>query len=284
MNYDYAKIAKEVIQAVGGAENIKSAAHCATRLRLIVADRSLADDEKVGEIDAVKGTFFTAGQYQIIFGTGNGITTIPGMLLYIYSPSQLIMYVVLALSVFITAFCLCWFFAVPPEVMETDAAAKKDVPKPASAPFPDVLGSAAKGTFVPMEQISDPTFSQGVLGICCGIEPETSKVYSPMDGTISQLADTLHAIGIEAGGVELLIHVGIDTVAMKGDGFQSHVKEGQTVKKGDLLLTMDLEKIKAAGHPATIMVIVTNSDDLSSVEAAASGQLMPGDQLMRLKA
>ena len=67
MNYDYAKIAREV----GGAENIRSAAHCATRLRLIVADRSKADDEKVGEIDAVKGTFFTAGQYQIIFGTGH---------------------------------------------------------------------------------------------------------------------------------------------------------------------------------------------------------------------
>ncbi len=71
MTYDYAKIAKEVIAAVGGAENIRSAAHCATRLRLIVADRGKADDEKVGEIDAVKGTFFTAGQYQIIFGTGH---------------------------------------------------------------------------------------------------------------------------------------------------------------------------------------------------------------------
>ena len=217
-------------------------------------------------------------------GTGNGITTIPGMLLYIYSPSQLIMYVILALSVFNTVFCLCWFFAVPPEVMETDTAVKKDVPKPAPAPFPDVLGSAAKGTFVPMEEIPDPTFSQGVLGICCGIEPETGKVYAPMDGTISQLADTLHAIGIEAGGVELLIHVGIDTVAMKGEGFTSHVKEGQAVKKGELLLTMDLEKIKAAGHPATIMVIVTNSDDLTSVEAAASNKLMPGDQLMLLQA
>ena len=219
-------------------------------------------------------------------GTGNGITTIPGMLLYIYSPSQLIMYVVLALAVFITAFCLCWFFAVPPEVMEADNKGKKDAPAPAPAPapFPDVLGSAAKGTFVPMESIPDPTFSEGILGICCGIEPETGKVYSPMDGTISQLADTLHAIGIEAGGVELLIHVGIDTVSMKGDGFKSHVSEGQSVKKGDLLLTMDLEKIKAAGHPATIMVIVTNSDDLASVEAAASGSLMPGDPLMRLKA
>lgn len=219
-------------------------------------------------------------------GTGNGITTIPGMLLYIYSPSQLIMYVLLAIATFITAFALCWFFAVPPEVMEIDQKVKKETetPKPAPAPFPHTLGSAAQGTFVPMEEIPDPTFSQGILGMCCGIEPETGKVYAPMDGTISQLADTLHAIGIEAGGVELLIHVGIDTVEMKGDGFKSHVKEGQAVKKGDLLLTIDLEKIKAAGHPATIMVAVTNSDELASVEASASGKLMPSDPLMSLKA
>ena len=217
-------------------------------------------------------------------GTGNGITTIPGMLLYIYSPSQLIMYVILAIATFITAFALCWFFAVPPEVMVTEQPGKKEAPKPAPAPFPHTLGAAAQGTFVPMEEIPDPTFSQGILGMCCGIEPETGKVYSPMDGTISQLADTLHAIGIEAGGVELLIHVGIDTVEMKGDGFKSHVKEGQAVKKGDLLLTIDLEKIKAAGHPATIMVAVTNSDELASVEASAAGKLMPGDPLMSLKA
>ena len=219
-------------------------------------------------------------------GTGNGITTIPGLLLYIYSPSQLVMYVILAFATFATAFCLCWFFAVPPEVMEADSPKgnKKEVLAPAPISFPDVLGAVAQGTFVPMEEIPDPTFSQGVLGICCGIDPETGKVYSPMDGTISQLADTLHAVGIEAKGVELLIHVGIDTVEMKGDGFKSYVKEGQTVKKGDLLLTMDLKKIKAAGHPATIMIAVTNSDDLASVETVASGQLMPGDQLMCLKA
>ncbi len=211
-------------------------------------------------------------------GTGNGITTIPGLLLYIYSPSQLMMYVLLAVATFAVAFGLCWFFAVPPEVMEADA------PKGSKKKFPDVLGAVAQGSFVPMEEIPDPTFAEGVLGICCGIEPETGKVYAPMDGQISQLADTLHAVGIEAEGVELLIHVGIDTVEMKGDGFRSHIKEGQTVKKGDLLLTMDLNKIKASGHPATIMVAVTNSDDLSLVEATASGQLKPGDQLMRLKA
>lgn len=232
-----------------------------------------------------------AGMIAMLIGmkdTGNGITTIPGLLLYIYSPSQLMMYVLLALSTFAVAFGLCWFFAVPPEAMEADVpkGSKKDTPKPAPAPipFPDVLGAVAQGTFVPMTEIPDPTFSQGVLGTCCGITPEIGKVYSPMDGKIIQLADTLHAVGIEAEGVELLIHVGIDTVEMKGDGFKSHVKEGQTVKKGDLLLSMDLEKIKAAGHPATIMVAVTNSDDLASVEATASGQLKPGDQFMCLKA
>ena len=136
----------------------------------------------------------------------------------------------LALATFATAFCLCWFFAVPPEVMEADAPKKeKKKAPPAPAAFPDVLGAVAQGTFVPMADIPDPTFSQGVLGICCGVEPEIGKVFSPMDGTISQLADTLHAIGIEAEGVELLIHVGIDTVEMKGDGFKSHVKEGPMI-------------------------------------------------------
>lgn len=219
-------------------------------------------------------------------GTGNGITTIPGLLLYIYAPSQLMMYVTLAIATFAVAFGLCWFFAVPPEAMEADVpkGSKKKAPAAAQPAFPDVLGAVAQGVFVPMEEIPDPTFSQGVLGVCCGIDPQTGKVFSPMDGKISQLADTLHAVGIEAEGVELLIHVGIDTVEMKGDGFKSNVKEGQTIKKGDLLLTMDLAKIKAAGHPATIMVAVTNSDDLASVEAVASGQLKPGDNLMRLKA
>lgn len=485
MNYDYAKIAREVIAAVGGQENIRSAAHCATRLRLIVADRAKADDERVGEIDAVKGTFYTAGQYQIIFGTGhvnrvyeqiaqlgiaettaseakeakmegknrvqkairtfgdvfvpvipalvatglfllhalenvllvivesalalplglgglvvgffwsiitltgvhhifnmleisllsstgfnpfnailcmcgfssagvclaislkakkkeiraigpsatasallgigepalfgvilryglkpfllscsingvagmiamllgmkgtgNGITTIPGMLLYIYSPTQILMYIVLAAAVFATAFSLTWMFAVPPEVMEADApkGAKKAEPAPVSAPFPEELGSVAKGVFVPMEELPDQTFAQGVLGTCCGVTPEEGRVYAPMDGTVSQLAETCHAVGIEAEGVELLIHVGVDTVEMKGDGFKSHVREGQAVKKGGLLLTVDLEKVKAAGHPSTIVVVVTNSEDLASVEAAASGAVRPGDPLMKLKA
>ena len=148
--------------------------------------------------------------------------------------------------------------------------------------FPAVLGAAARGAFVPMDKIPDEVFSTGVLGTCCGVDPEVGNVYAPIDGKISQLADTLHAVGIEAGGMELLIHVGVDTVDMNGDGFLAMTKVGQTVKKGDLLLTMDLEKIKNAGHPAVVIMAVTNSDDFASVEGIVSGTVQPGDGVLRV--
>lgn len=149
--------------------------------------------------------------------------------------------------------------------------------------FPVILGAAAKGKVVPMEQIPDPVFAEGVLGTCCGIDPTDGKVYSPVDGKIVSLADTLHAVGIEGvGGVEVLIHVGVDTVDMKGDGFANCVQMGQAVRKGQLLLTMDLEKIAVAGHPATVISVVTNTDSLAGVELVADGTVEPGDAILKV--
>lgn len=148
--------------------------------------------------------------------------------------------------------------------------------------FPAVLGAVSKGTFVDMEQIPDEVFSAGVLGICCGVDPDEGKVYAPISGKISQIADTLHAVGIEAAGIELLIHVGVDTVEMNGEGFRPMVKAGQNVKKGDLLLTMDLDKIHGAGHLATVIMAVTNSGDFSGVESAAAGHVDVGDDVLRV--
>ena len=148
--------------------------------------------------------------------------------------------------------------------------------------FPVILGAPAKGRFVTMSRIPDEVFSTGVLGACCGIEPETGEVHAPIDGKISQLADTLHAVGIEAGGMEILLHVGVDTVDMNGDGFTSMVKVGQTVKKGDLLLKVNLAKIHEAGHPATIIMAVTNSDDFASVEEVGSGVAQCGSDVLRV--
>lgn len=154
---------------------------------------------------------------------------------------------------------------------------------PSAAPSGDILAAYANGTVVPMEQIPDEVFSQGIMGVCCGIEPEDGKVYAPADGTVSQLTDTLHAVGLTVGEMELLVHAGVDTVEMNGDGFTNAVKEGQSVKKGDLLLTMDLGKVRAAGHPATVILAVTNSDDFAAVEAVASGHVQTGDSLLRVR-
>ncbi len=156
-------------------------------------------------------------------------------------------------------------------------------PAPAASPAaPLLLGAPAKGTFVPMSQIPDEVFSTGVLGTCCGVEPEDGNIYAPVDGTVSQVADTRHAVGLESGGLELLLHVGVDTVEMNGDGFTAAVQVGQRVRKGDLLLTVDRKKVYEAGHPATVILAVTNSEDLSSVEEAASGAVEPGDPVLRV--
>ena len=147
----------------------------------------------------------------------------------------------------------------------------------------NMLTAFADGTVVPMEQIPDEVFSQGIMGVCCGIEPDNGKVFAPAEGTVSQLTDTLHAVGLSIGDMEILIHAGVDTVEMNGEGFTNEVREGQTVKKGDLLLTMDLEKVRAAGHPATVILAVTNSDDFATVEAEASGKVRVGDSLLRIR-
>ena len=154
---------------------------------------------------------------------------------------------------------------------------------PAEPTFPMMLAADAKGAFVPMENIPDEVFAQGILGTCCGIDPSEGKVFAPAGGEITQAPDSGHALGIMAdGGVEILIHVGVDTVEMKGDGFSPKVKEGDKVKKGDLLLEMDLDKIAAAGHPAVVITVVTNTDDFKDVEVVASGDVEPGADLIKV--
>ena len=123
------------------------------------------------------------------------------------------------------------------------------------------------GKIIPYTDIPDPTFASGALGQGVGVEPEEGVVYAPMDGEISSVADSKHAIGITGDNdQELLIHVGVDTVEMKGDGFNTLVEEGDNVKKGQKIMEFSLQKIKEAGHPDTVVVLLTNSDDYEDVK------------------
>lgn len=139
------------------------------------------------------------------------------------------------------------------------------------------------GKVIPLKAIADGVFSEGILGMGAGIEPEEGVVYAPFDGKIVQVADTKHALGLESlNGIELLIHVGMDTVEMKGEGFDVLVNEGQSVVRGQKLMTFSMDVIKEAGHPATTAVIVTNSNQFESVLVLEEGNKQKDDVMIRV--
>ena len=113
------------------------------------------------------------------------------------------------------------------------------------------------------------------------MEPCEGRLYSPCDGKIDSVFDTKHAINIVSeDGAEILLHIGIDTVKLEGKYFEAHVSDGQRVKKGDLLITFDMDKIKEAGYKLTTPMIICNADDYSSFEALAEGKTSAGDKLL----
>ena len=148
---------------------------------------------------------------------------------------------------------------------EAPAAAEAEVPAaaPAAAQGPVDVKSPLTGRIIPLEEIPDQVFSQGVLGDGVGIEPTGNVVLAPADAEVSTvMEDSGHACGLVlANGMELLIHVGMDTVAMGGDGFQLHVKAGDRVRLGDKLITFDPEKIRKAGHPTTTAFVIVEPAD-----------------------
>lgn len=145
-----------------------------------------------------------------------------------------------------------------------------------------LIGSPVRGEAVSIREVSDPTFGEEILGKGVAIKPADGRIYAPVDGEITLLFDTLHALSLTSGeGVEILVHVGLDTVALKGQHFTAHVATGEKVKKGTLLLTVDLEQVKAAGYDVITPMIICNTDDYSAVEAVV-GEVEPGDTVLEI--
>ena len=141
-----------------------------------------------------------------------------------------------------------------------------------------------RGKVLAQADIPDETFAQGILGPGCGIEPTGKTVYAPFDGTVNQVASTLHAVGLTSeDGVEILVHVGMDTVEMQGKSFEAQVKVDQKVKAGTPLLKIDLDAIRAAGHPTATALIVTNADDLPEMQIVGGGIVAAGAPLFKFE-
>ena len=220
-------------------------------------------------------------------GTSFGITIIPGTLLYING--QLLQYIFMVLVTTALGFGLTYAFGYKEEtevaeetVSEEATEANEEIPV---TPQNETIQTPIVGNVVALENVDDPVFSSGAMGQGIAVKPSQGVVYAPADAEVSIAFATGHAYGLKtANGAEILIHVGIDTVTMNGEGFEQKVSQGDKVKAGDVLGTFDSNKIAAAGLDDTTMVIVTNTADYASVTPVASGSVVKGDAIIEVKA
>ena len=219
-----------------------------------------------------------------IFGIGATAYGVTGLFGFLTTTGYTVPYLIELVVTFVVAFTVCWVLYREKEE-ETEQEPKEAQPEqPAVTCVPGVVYAPLSGTVIPMEEIPDPTFAAGVLGMGCGIVPDGSEVVAPFDGTISTAAGTGHAIGISSpDGMELLIHVGIDTVSLDGKGFQLLCAEGDTVKAGQTLMRFDPDVITKAGLSTTTAVMVTNAEDYETVQLVKTGAVRPLEQLLEAK-
>ena len=224
-------------------------------------------------------------------GTGSGITIIPGTVLYVNG--QLPQYFLMVAVSFALGFALTYMFGFEdeePETVTESATTDRFVEEAVTGTVPETLQdetiiSPIVGQAVALENVNDPVFSSGAMGQGIAVKPSEGVVYAPADAEVTIAFATGHAFGLKtANGAEVLIHVGIDTVSMNGEGFDQKVAQGDKVKAGDVLGTFDSAKIAAAGLDDTTMVIVTNTADYASVTPVATGAVAKGDAIIEVKA
>ena len=222
-------------------------------------------------------------------GTGNGITIIPGTMLYIGN-GQLPQYLLMVAVSFALGFALTYMFGYEDEKeVATEVATERLVQEETTGNIPatlqnETLVTPIVGDVVALADVNDPVFSSGAMGQGIAVKPSQGVVYAPADAEVSIAFPTGHAFGLKTtDGAEVLIHVGIDTVSMNGEGFEAKVAQGDKVKAGDVLGTFDSNKIAAAGLDDTTMVIVTNTADYASVAPVATGSVAKGDAVIEVK-
>ena len=222
-------------------------------------------------------------------GNGSGITIIPGTMLYVGN-RQLVQYILMVAVSFALGFALTYMFGYEDEKeVATEVATERLVQEETTGNIPatlqnETLVTPIVGDVVALADVNDPVFSSGAMGQGIAVKPSQGVVYAPADAEVSIAFPTGHAFGLKTtDGAEVLIHVGIDTVSMNGEGFEAKVAQGDKVKAGDVLGTFDSNKIAAAGLDDTTMVIVTNTADYASVAPVATGSVAKGDAVIEVK-
>lgn len=200
------------------------------------------------------------------------------------NPMNIVHAVITCVISFAAAFAAAWVMGFDDgEKKETEKEAGKETEKKEKKTGNKRVSAPINGTVLPLEQVNDAVFSQKILGDGIAIIPEEGKVFSPVNGTVSALFETKHAIGITSeDGVELLIHIGIDTVNLQGKYFTAHVQAGAKVKTGDLLISFDQEAIKNEGYDTVTPVLVANIAEFTSLDIQKKEKIKAGEPLFTL--
>ena len=228
--------------------------------------------------------------------TGTGVTGIFGILLCLNNPVSYLLMFVIAFGV---AFVLTWLFGYKNVAADKSTVINKDAKYSESTESVEIIGdklatekdnlddavlySISEGTAILLSQVNDATFASEVLGKGVAVIPSKGEVVAPCDATVETIFDTKHAVGLSTeNGMELLIHIGINTVELEGKYYTAHVKAGDHVNKGQLLISFDMDKIKDAGYDMTTPLIVTNSDDYKDVKILQEGSVTPSDKVLEI--
>ena len=248
-----------ILLGLGGKNNISDVDCCATRLRVTVIDEKKVDDKQL-KASGASGVVHKGNGIQVIYGPQVAVIK-SNLVDFMDSPES--------------------------ERLTSAAAAPAPAAKaeePAKAMTESVLGAHLTGTVVALGDVSDEAFASGALGLGVAVEPTVGELCAPADGTIDMVFDTKHAVGMTtAAGTELLLHIGIDTVKLGGKHFTAHVQPGQTVKKGDLLVSFDMDAIRSEGYALTTPMLVCNSDDYAAVEPLLGGAVRAGEDLLKVR-
>lgn len=199
------------------------------------------------------------------------------------NPMNIVHAIITCIISFAAAFAAAWVLGFD-EAADPDQAKKETKPAEKPASKAATVSAPVSGICIPLSEVNDAVFSQKILGDGAAIIPSEGKVYAPVNGTVSTVFDTKHAIGLlSEDGVELLIHIGIDTVNLEGKYFTAHVESGQKIRKGDLLVSFDQEMIQKAGYDTVTPVLITNTAEFHSIHTDASGNVKAGDVLLTVR-
>lgn len=230
----------------------------------------------------IGGGFYGAFNFRKFMMGGMGIFEFPAMIEPDGSLGNLIVAVAGVIITMVIAFTATMFLYKEPEAQEETTEKPAEEKKDSSMLRRVEITSPMKGEVKKLSEVKDEAFASGILGKGAAVLPDEGKVHAPADGEITALFPTLHALGMKtADGAELLIHIGMDTVQLNGEGFEAHVKEGDQVKKGQLLISFDKELIEGKGYSLETPVLITNSDDYLEIVEPEPGRIMPGEIFLK---